>query len=111
MQRPDINKLKELKAKATKGSWGDVPMDGYGEASWVNARNERYIAALHNANLIQYIEELEQTIKEARAEFVKELEELIPPFSADERDPMKHVYQNQGYSEAIDTLINKYKEV
>lgn len=82
MQRPDINKLKELKAHATKGTWVAVGKYGhidheneelgqirdvfefYGDAEvqYKGKSNAEYTAALHNANLIEYIEWLESEI-------------------------------------------------
>ena len=108
MQRPDINKLKKLKQ--------------------IGEDATSYLLALHNANLIEYVEELEQTIKEARAEFVKELEGMEVPlmkldkkkkslfgkmFDGLEQESILFGQQiaDEEWRKQRDALITKYKEV
>ena len=79
MQRPDINKLKELKAKVhfqgalsvvtdEDEDWfmdderGGTLVDGAVYGQELSFSDCDYIAALHNANLIEYIEELERQL-------------------------------------------------
>ena len=47
------------------------------------------------------VEEAEQAIiKRAKA-----MRDATPPYSADKDNPMKHVYQNQGYAQALDDFL------
>jgi len=39
-------------------------------------------------------------------ERVEEMRNAPPPFSADEKNPMKHIYQNQGYVRALDDFLS-----
>ena len=36
---------------------------------------------------------------------VENMRDLPPPFPADKENPMKHVYQNQGYTKALDDVL------
>ena len=47
------------------------------------------------------VEEAEQAIIK-RAEAMRD---ATPPYSADKDNPMKHVYQNQGYAQALDNFL------
>ena len=40
---------------------------------------------------------------------LNEIQNSPPPYSADKENPMKHVYQNEGYSRAIDEAISSIK--
>ena len=51
---------------------------------------------------------LAESIQEARAEErgrIEEMRNAPPPYPADEENPMKHVYQNEGYAEALDEIL------
>ena len=51
---------------------------------------------------------LAESIQEARAEERERIEEMRnapPPYPADEENPMKHVYQNEGYAKALDDIL------
>ena len=37
---------------------------------------------------------------------VEEMKDAPPPYSADKENPMKHIYQNQGYTRALDDLLS-----
>jgi len=40
---------------------------------------------------------------------IEEMRNAPPPFSADKENPMKHIYQNQGYAKALDDLLSQDK--
>ena len=39
-------------------------------------------------------------------ERVEEMRDAPPPYSADKENPMKHIYQNQGYARALVDLLS-----
>jgi len=49
-------------------------------------------------------DKLDQAIKEER-ERVEDMRNSLPPYPADKDNPMKHMYQNEGYSKALDDII------
>ena len=57
---------------------------------------------------------LEKAIQEAIAEErgrVEEMRDAPPPYSADKENPMKHIYQNEGYVRALDDLISSLDDL
>jgi len=49
-------------------------------------------------------DKLDQAIKEER-ERVEDMRNSLPPYPADKDNPMKHMYQNEGYSKALDDIL------
>jgi len=44
--------------------------------------------------------------KEDMKKKIEEMRNAPPPFSADEKNPMKHIYQNQRYVRALDDIAS-----
>jgi len=51
-----------------------------------------------------FTESIQQALAEER-EKIEEMRDLPPPFPADKENPMKHIYQNQGYTRALDDIL------
>ena len=54
-----------------------------------------------------------ESIAQAEQEMLKRVEEMRdapPPYSADKENPMKHIYQNQGYARALDDLLSSLEK-
>jgi len=41
--------------------------------------------------------------------YLEKMRNAPPPFSADKENPMKHIYQNQGYAKALDDMLSLNK--
>jgi len=49
---------------------------------------------------------IDQAIEEER-EKVEDMRNSLPPYPADKENPMKHMYQNEGYSKALDDILSQ----
>jgi len=69
---------------------------------WATETNKKEILSQLNTKLKIKIH---QALAEEK-ERVEEMRNAPPPFSADEKNPMKHIYQNQGYVRALDDFLS-----
>ena len=37
---------------------------------------------------------------------IEAMRDLPPPYPADEKNPMKHIYQNEGYAKALEDILS-----
>ena len=51
-------------------------------------------------------ESIDQAVEEDR-ENVKNISKCPPPYPADKENPMKHIYQNEGYCKALDDILSR----
>ena len=49
-----------------------------------------------------------QSLRDAMLADVQSLRDAPPPYPADKDNPLKHIYQNEGYAKALDAIIEKW---
>jgi len=63
----------------------------------------------YKAKCIEIDEEIVEEINQAEVELNEKIEamrDLPPPYPADKENPMKHIYQNEGYAKALEDILS-----
>ena len=59
------------------------------------------------SDILSYVEKAIQQAKAEEMEKVEDMRNSLPPYPADKENPMKHMYQNEGYSKALDDILSQ----
>ena len=54
----------------------------------------------------EMIKDFKKLAEQEMLKRVEEMRDAPPPYSADKENPIKHIYQNQGYTRALDDLLS-----
>jgi len=97
-----------------KDDCGDEPMN-YTEKRlkllWYKFKSPLGGSSIDNKNNSMYDLDsfVNESIQQAKAEEMKRVEDISkcpPPYPADKENPMKHIYQNEGYCRALDEILS-----